>query len=185
MTTTARESPSTLPASPFAAALTRRQLLQGSVAAAMLAMFGGAGCAAPGGARPLGFKSVPLSAADTLVVPDGYRADVLYAWGDPVGHASGSPPFRFDASNTAEEQALQAGMHHDGMQFYPLPYGSDDASHGLLALNHEYHSDGLLFPDGAANWSATSASTRRSTRTSPTASAGSWRSIPTSRTRSR
>ncbi|MET0733022.1 MAG: PhoX family phosphatase, partial [Casimicrobiaceae bacterium] len=155
MTTPARESPSTLPASPVAAALTRRQLLQGSVAAAMLAMFGGAGCAAPGSERPLGFKSVPLSAADTLVVPDGYRADVLYAWGDPVGHASGSPPFRFDAGNTAEEQALQAGMHHDGMQFYPLPYGSGGASHGLLALNHEYHSDGVLFPDGAANWSAT------------------------------
>jgi secreted PhoX family phosphatase len=155
MTTTARESPAASQASPFEAPLTRRQLLQGSVAAAMLAMFGGPGCAAPGGERPLGFKSVPLSAADTLVVPDGYRADVLYAWGDPVGHASGSPPFRFDASNTAEEQALQAGMHHDGMQFYPLPYGSGDASHGLLALNHEYHSDGLLFPDGAANWSAT------------------------------
>jgi secreted PhoX family phosphatase len=116
MTTTARDSSSAPQATLFAALLTRRQVLQSGVAAAMLAMFGGPGCAATGGARPLGFKSVPLSATDTLVVPDGYRADVLYAWGDPIGHAFGSPAFRFDASNTAEEQALQAGMHHDGRQ---------------------------------------------------------------------
>jgi secreted PhoX family phosphatase len=134
--------------------VSRRQLLQGSAATALLALFGLPGCAAQGGARPLGFKSVPISAADTLVVPEGYRTDVLFAWGDPIGAPSGAPAFRFDAGNSAEEQALQAGMHHDGMQYFPLPYGSNDPSHGLLALNHEYHSDGLLFPDGAANWSA-------------------------------
>ena len=133
----------------------RRQLLQGTAAAAITAMFGLPGCATsqrvPASAA---FKSVPLSSADTLVVPEGYRAAAMFAWGDPVGHASGSPVFRFDASNSAAEQALQAGMHHDGMQYYPLPYGSSDSTHGLLAMNHEYHSDGLLFPDGAANWNA-------------------------------
>ena len=133
--------------------LSRRQVLQGGVAAAIAAMFGLPGCAAPGAAGPA-FKPVPLSKADTLVVPEGYRTDILFAWGDPVGAPAGSPPFKFDASNTAAEQALQAGMHHDGMQYYPLPYGSSDSTHGLLAMNHEYHSDGLLFPDGAANWSA-------------------------------
>ena len=124
-------------------------------------MFGLPGCATRGaaGAPPLGFLPIPISRDDTLVVPDGYRADVLFAWGDPVGSAAGSPPFRFDASNSAAEQGLQAGMHHDGMQYFPLPYvpmhdGSADSGHGLLALNHEYLSDGLLFTDGEANWSA-------------------------------
>ncbi len=133
----------------------RRQLLQASVAAAVSAMFGLPGCATT--SRPAAaadFKSVPISTADTLVVPEGYRASTLLAWGDPVGHASGAPAFRFDAGNSSAEQLLQAGMHHDGMQFYALPYGSEDSSRGLLAINHEYHSDGLLFPDGAANWTA-------------------------------
>lgn len=132
--------------------VTRRQVLAGGVAAALTSMFG---CATPSRrGTPAAFKSVPLSRSDTLVVPEGYRADVLFAWGDPVGAAAGSPAFRFDASNSAAEQALQAGMHHDGMQYFPLPYGSSDSSHGLLAINHEYHSDGLLFPDGGANWNA-------------------------------
>ena len=140
------------------ATLSRRQVLQGGVAAAIASMFGLSACAsgtgAPAATPAIGFKSVPISTQDTLVVPEGYRAIPLFAWGDPVGAVAGSPPFRFDASNTAAEQALQAGMHHDGMQYYPLPYGSSDSTHGLLAINHEYHSDGLLFPDGSANWSA-------------------------------
>ena len=138
--------------------LTRRQVLQGTLAAAVSAMFGLPGCAIPrattSGLDPLGFKGIPTSAADTLSVPAGYRADVLLAWGDPIGHSDGSPVFKPDANNSAAEQALQAGMHHDGIQFYSLPYGSSSSTHGLLAMNHEYHDDGLLFPDGNANWSA-------------------------------
>jgi len=134
----------------------RRQFLQGGTAAALATAFGLPGCASPQ-AEAAAFAAVPLSRADTLVVPDGYRTQVLYAWGDPVGSPAGMPPFRFDASNSAAEQALQAGMHHDGMEFYPLPYGSGGSTRGLLALNHEYHSDGLLFTDGAAHWSAAKA----------------------------
>ena len=136
----------------------RRQILHGGLAAAIGAAFGLPGCATPGAAKsppPLGFKSVPVSSADTLAVPEGYRAAPLFMWGDPVGSVSGSPAFKFDGSNTTAEQELQAGMHHDGMQFYPLPYGSLNSAHGLLAINHEYHDDGLLHPDGTANWSAT------------------------------
>src|SRR5262245_18511700 len=32
----------------------------------------------------LGFQGIPVSAADTVVVPSGYTAEVLIAWGDPV-----------------------------------------------------------------------------------------------------
>ena len=67
--------------------------------------------------------------------------------------STGSPPFRFDASNTAAEQALQAGMHHDGMQFYPLP--TERRRIARPARDEpRVHGDGLLFTDGAANWTA-------------------------------
>jgi secreted PhoX family phosphatase len=108
----------------------------------------GAGVGAAG--RAVGFKSVPMAAVDTVVVPEGYRAQVLYRWGDPVGIAGFMPAFKPDASNSSVEQAAQAGMHHDGMAFFPLDGG---ARRGLLAMNHEYTDDGLLHTDGIRNWS--------------------------------
>lgn len=99
---------------------------------------------------PLGFTRVPVSSADTLRVPEEYTAQVLYRWGDACGIAGMPPPsFKTDASNTWQEQALQAGMHHDGMEFFAL--GKD---RGLLAINHEYTDDGLLHADGMNTWSA-------------------------------
>lgn len=139
------------------ARLSRRDLLKGAV---VLALTGGMPFAFQGCATGLkregvvGFKSVPVSTEDAVRVPEGYTASTLYRWGDPIGHPSGSPAFKPDASNTADEQALQAGMHHDGIQYFPLPYGSDSSNHALLAMNHEYTDDGLLHPDGFANWSA-------------------------------
>ena len=93
----------------------------------------------------LGFESVPAQVTDEVIVPKGYTATVLTAWGDPV---SNGPVFKQDASNSAAEQAQQIGMHHDGLVYFPL-IGSQ---RGLLAQNHEYTDDGLLFPDGVANW---------------------------------
>jgi secreted PhoX family phosphatase len=45
-------------------------------------------------------------------------------------------------------------MHHDGIHYFPLPYGSKSSSSGLLVMNHEYTDDGLLHADGFAHWSA-------------------------------
>ena len=56
----------------------------------------------------LGFQGIPVSTADTVVVPDGYTARVLIAWGDPV---SDGPGFRPDAGNTAADQAQQWGIN--------------------------------------------------------------------------
>ena len=96
--------------------------------------------------RPvLGFESVPVSSADTVVVPKGYTAEVLIAWGDPV---SNGPAFKQDASNTADEQARQWGMHNDGMVYFPIV----QSQRGLIVQNNEYTDDGLLFPDGVSNW---------------------------------
>ncbi len=147
-------------ATPFSAILearlARREFLKGGLAAAVAAAFPLAGCTAAPEARPvaIGFTGIPPSPDDALKIAPEYDAIVLYRWGDPVGIPGNMPAFRMDASNTAAEQEAQAGMHHDGMFFYPLPYASGASAHGLLAMNHEYLDDGLLHPDGRRTWSA-------------------------------
>jgi uncharacterized protein len=97
-------------------------------------------------ARPLlGFTGIAPSSTDEVVVPEGYSARVLIAWGDPI---SNGPAFAKDASNCAADQARQWGMHNDGLVYFPI-FGS---MRGLLVQNHEYTDDELLFPDGTANW---------------------------------
>jgi secreted PhoX family phosphatase len=144
----------------LAARFSRREFIKGSVAGGLAAAFplgGGAGAAtATATATPvrIGFTSIPPSSDDALKISPEYTATVLYRWGDPVGLAGNMPAFSMDASNSAADQEAQAGMHHDGMWFHPLPYGENGSSHGLLAMNHEYLDDGLLHSDGTANWSA-------------------------------
>jgi uncharacterized protein len=145
--------------------LSRRGLLGGSVAMAVTASLGGVGSllqampAEAHGKRPrplLGFTSIPAipekpADRDTVRVPEGYTARVLISWGDPI---SDGPAFKQDASNSAEDQEKQWGMHNDGMVYFPLHGGSHGSSHGLIVQNHEYTDDVLLFPDGTANWNA-------------------------------
>jgi secreted PhoX family phosphatase len=136
---------------------TRRVLLLGGIGAltvgALAPWLASRAAAAPAaGGRPLiGFKSVPVSEKDAVVVPQGYEAVAFAAWGEPIGVPGNMPAFRWDASNSAADQAVQMGMHHDGIHYYPLDGSS---THGLLVMNHEYTDDGLLFPDGKKNWTA-------------------------------
>ena len=137
----------------------RRTVLQLTLGAASAALFAPwlAGCATAASAavrlRP-GFKAIDIDSGDRIVVPEGYVAQVLAAWGEPVGIAGQMPAWKPDATNTAAEQAVQVGMHHDGMHFFALGTGPQSAPRGLLALNHEYVDDGLLHPGGLDNWSA-------------------------------
>lgn len=158
------------------ARLSRRNFLTGGFAAAAAASLGGVEAllkAIPAAAQEteeaedadariggregsravLGFESVPVSSVDDVIVPKGYSAEVLIAWGDPV---SNGPAFKQDASNTADEQARQWGMHNDGLVYFPI-IGSQ---RGLIVQNNEYTDDGLLFPDGVNNW--TTEKTRKS-----------------------
>ena len=93
----------------------------------------------------IGFKAMPIGLGDFIELPADYVATVLAPWGDAVGIVGNMPTYKPDASNTAQEQAVQMGMHHDGLVFFPLQGSS---THGLLAINHEYIDEGLLFPDG-------------------------------------
>ena len=98
----------------LAARLSRRDLLKGAAAWAVVSALplSLAGCASGGLKRTgtLGFKSVPLSTADAVRVPEGYSATVLLSWGDPIGHPSGAPAFKQDASNTAAEFHCKISM---------------------------------------------------------------------------
>ncbi len=132
------------------AALSRRAFLGVTVAGACAALMEGTGragelvrCTHPTGLFQ--FRNVPASQTDAVVVPEGYVAEVLYRWGDPINGVG--PAFRPDASNSAEEQNRQAGMGHDGMEFFAIP-GVDPNARGLLSVNHEYTDQILLFTDG-------------------------------------
>ena len=132
----------------------RRIVLRGGLGVAASGLLAplAAAAAVPGlvpdeAARPLlGFAAVPVSTADAVSVPAGYEAQVIAPWGEPVGLSAAGPAFRWDAGNSAAEQAAQLGMHHDGLHYFAL----DGSSAGLLAINHEYTDEGLLHADGAA-----------------------------------
>ncbi|MEI2414701.1 PhoX family phosphatase [Orrella sp. JC864] len=100
----------------------------------------------PGPAGPLlGFAPVAASSGDTIVVPEGYRSAVFCRWGDPLVTAAAA--WKPDATNTAEEQALQFGDNHDGMHFFPLG-DENNSTEGLLVMNHEYLNDEFFYPPG-------------------------------------
>ena len=137
--------------------VSRRRFLAGGLGAGAVGFLGGLlpvaqalASVGAASARPvLGFKPVPMSTADTVVVPEGYAHAVIKRWGDPL-HA-GAPQFKGDASDDGAAQEQQVGYNHDGMHFFPID-GKDGASgssaEGLLVTNHEYVTPHYFFPAG-------------------------------------
>ena len=80
----------------------------------------------------LGFTAIPVSFDDTVMVPAGYKVQVLAPWGTPL---LGDMPAYNSGANTGAEQGMQVGSHHDGMHFFGIDGSSTD---GLLVFNHEY-----------------------------------------------
>jgi uncharacterized protein len=120
--------------------LSRRAALGGlaaSVAAALPAQ------ARSGGPSTLTFKEMELHLDATQHVADGYEAQVLIRWGDPV--LPGAPAF--DANKpTGATQEKQFGYNNDYLGLYPLPAGSTSNDRFLLVVNHEYTNTELMFP---------------------------------------
>ena len=89
------------------ASLQRRGLLKGLGASLALGLAGSsvsqlaAAANAPLAPLSLGFTGLPFTTDDVVHVPAGYHANVLYAWGDPVGVPGKMPAFKQDASNSA------------------------------------------------------------------------------------
>ncbi|MFN7727337.1 MAG: PhoX family protein [Rubrivivax sp.] len=137
------------------ARLSRRGLLRGAVGTATTAVFGSVALTACGsdddgkpstGETPkmvssLSFAAVGKSLADTVVVPAGYTAKVLYALGDPL--TAGTAAYKNDGTDTDYDK--RAGDHHDGMDFFPLSADGKPSTsandRGLLAVNHEATTD--------------------------------------------
>jgi secreted PhoX family phosphatase len=86
------------------------------------------------------FKEIAAGSDENHHVAEGYDADVLIRWGDPV--LPGAPAFDPQAQ-TAEKQAKQFGYNNDYLGYIPLD-GSNE--HGLLVVNHEYTNEELMFP---------------------------------------
>ncbi|WP_018233738.1 PhoX family protein [Thioalkalivibrio thiocyanodenitrificans] len=143
--------------------VSRRDVMRGGIAAAMAGVFASAGAgalAAPGFLPPraqgrppfglkgeLGFTPVPVSIADTTVVPAGYTARPFLPWGTPI---CGDYPSYVDGGlNTGADQECQIGMNHDGIHFFPLGSGDEANLHGLICMNHEYIDQPKLHPNGA------------------------------------
>ncbi|MEI5676072.1 MULTISPECIES: PhoX family protein [unclassified Nocardioides] len=132
----------------------RRSLLKGAgVGAGVLALGGLAvePAAAAGPARRgegrlgrVDFTPVPPNRRDAVVVPPGFRQDVVVRWGDPV--LPGAPAF--DAyRQTPEAAAQQFGFNNDYVGLVELPRRSD-RDRALLVVNHEYTTGTLMFPTG-------------------------------------
>lgn len=131
----------------------RRGLLKGALAVSAIAATVGpaalmsaekAQAASDGTAAANGsafsFIEVEAGVDETHHVAEGYDAEVLLRWGDPL--FADSPAF--DPKNqSADAQRRQFGYNNDYVGFIPLD-GSPE--HGLLVVNHEYTNEHLMFP---------------------------------------
>jgi uncharacterized protein len=149
------------------ARLGRRSMLRGSVGSVGTALLGGLSMAACGGddttsppvasgsptptpsATPgveklLGFTAVDKSLADSVMIPAGYTASVLYALGDPI--TATATAYKNDGTDADFDS--RAGDHHDGMEFYGLSTTGTESRNandrGLLLMNHEATTDEKL-----------------------------------------
>ena len=104
---------------------------------------------APAGEEGLNFPELKHGIDETHHVADGYRADILLRWGDPL--FADAPAFNPTALSPAA-QAKHFGYNNDFIAYFPLPLGSKRSDHGLLCVNHEYTNTDLMFADVSEGW---------------------------------
>ncbi|GAB4199939.1 MAG: PhoX family phosphatase [Wenzhouxiangellaceae bacterium] len=124
----------------------RREMLVGSLAGAAVSFFGSSTAVGQLGSlfenRLIRFEPVPVAAGSGPMpkVSSDYQWDVLIPWGEPL--EPGGPSFSYPPN--ARDQALQIGIGHDGMHFFPLTVTTKDgltfrsSTQGMLAINHEF-----------------------------------------------
>ena len=133
------------------ARLSRRAALSKGAKGAAVVGVGSAGllglasCSPPvdaGAQTALAFTETPHAYDATHHVAEGYNADILIRWGDPV---LADAPAYTPNSRDAAAQEKQFGFNNDFIAFMPLPIGSSNSDHGLLCVNHEYTSAHMMF----------------------------------------
>ena len=160
------------------AALSRRSVIKGGAAGALLLSAGAALAPTPaaassmagmpklptanghskpshghghhGGVDSLDFTPVAPNKLDQLSVPKGFHQAVVAAWGDPV--TPDAPRFDFERQ-TAHAQSKQFGYNNDYLMVLPLGRGPRGSERALMVINHEYTDEILMFrgwKDGAS-----------------------------------
>ena len=126
----------------------RRGVLAGMLGvSATTALFGTSALIAPNSADAATdaasryiFDELAWGNDETHHVADGYDAQILLRWGDPI--TADAPAF--DVMNqSAAAQLQQFGYNNDYVGFTAL---NDDGSRGLLCVNHEYTNEEVMFP---------------------------------------
>ena len=127
----------------------RRDILKGSLAATAIAAtvsplaLMAADKARAQGATKFEFKEITAGVDDKHHVAEGYNADILIRWGDPI--FPDAP--EFDPMNqSADAQAKQFGYNNDFLGVFAVPGAENDPNRMLLVANHEYTSEELMFP---------------------------------------
>jgi len=128
-------------------ALTRRGLLKGVMAVGSVAALGSASTLIPtdaiAGTNRFAFDAIDANTLDDITVPEGYSAQVVTRWGDPLW--SDSVDFDHATRGTAESQAKTFGDNIDGMEVF---------AHGdktLMVVNNEYTNRSIIWgnrPEG-------------------------------------
>jgi secreted PhoX family phosphatase len=137
--------------------ISRRGLLQGGAAVALLSLADQAGAATTHEAPPR-FKPVGPNVFDKVTVPDGYEAKTLIAWGDPLFDSVAAP---FDRDTlTRADQEVRFGFNNDMLALFParwsFPKKTLAEGEHILCANNEYFDQTLMFgeraftPEGAA-----------------------------------
>ena len=145
-------------------AWTRRRVLAGATTIGLASLAGlvlsgcegGAGVVTTSDGTPqptmpaFNFEVVSLNVDDKVTLPPGHRAQVLYAYGDPLTSALAA--YSNMGTEPASEWDHRAGDHHDGMHFFGLrEIGDDDyewdpasSNLGILCVNHENITQALI-----------------------------------------
>jgi hypothetical protein len=128
----------------------RRGLLKGALAvSAISATVGAVALAsadeakAQAGGSAFSFKEIDAGVDADHHVAEGYDADVLLRWGDPI--TADAPAFD-PAKQSPEAQSKQFGYNNDFVGYLPMPGAADPSAHGVLFVNHEYTNPHLMFP---------------------------------------
>ncbi|WP_187428792.1 hypothetical protein ROLI_017620 [Roseobacter fucihabitans] len=124
----------------------RRDMLKGVLGVtATTALFGTSAMIAPKQAAAAtqgryNFEELAWGNDETHHIAEGYNADILLRWGDPI--TADAP--EFDVMNqSAEAQLQQFGYNNDYVGFTAL---NDEGTRGLLCVNHEYTNEEVMFP---------------------------------------
>ena len=122
-------------------ALTRRGLLKGVMAVGSLAALGSATSLVPNnaiaGENRFAFDAIDANTLDDITVPEGYSAQVVTRWGDPLW--SDGVDFDHATRGTPESQEKSFGDNIDGMEVF---------AHGdktLMVVNNEYTNRSIIW----------------------------------------